>query len=301
MMLDKAAKEFEYDCKIRHLSPKTIDNYGKQLRYLQRFLEKEFSIFSIEDVKPSHIKRFLAMMDDAGRKPQYINDLLKVYKTFFNYLESEGHIESSPAKRIRNMKLPKLKLRTFTEKNIMDMINYYNGRSFIEIRNRAMIAMMFDTGVRLSELMELVETQIHEESIVIYGKGAKERVVPVSPFLSKALLRYTRARESFFRNSLHDKEFFLSRTGKKLTAEAVAKMLKKAAKAVGVSEDIRVSPHTCRHTFAHLNLKNGIDLYTLSRMLGHESVSITQRYLEGITDEGVIRIARKTGVLENIR
>ena len=301
MMLDKAAKEFEYDCKIRHLSPKTIDNYGKQLRYLQRFLEKEFSISSIEDVKPSHIKRFLAMMDDAGRKPQYVYDLLKVYKTFFNYLESEGHIETSPAKRIRNMKLPKLKLRTFTEKNIMDMINYYNGRSFIEIRNRAMIAMMFDTGVRLSELMELVETQIHEESIVIYGKGAKERVVPVSPFLSKALLRYTRARESFFRNSLHDKEFFLSRTGKKLTAEAVAKMLKKAAKAVGVSEDIRVSPHTCRHTFAHLNLKNGIDLYTLSRLLGHESVSITQRYLEGITDEGVIRIARKTGVLENIR
>ena len=300
-MLDKAAKEFEYDCKIRHLSPKTIDNYGKQLRYLQRFLEKEFSISSIDDVKPSHIKRFLAMMDDAGRKPQYINDLLKVYKTFFNYLESEGHIESSPAKRIRNMKLPKLKLRTFTEKNIMDMINYYNGRSFIEIRNRAMIAMMFDTGVRLSELMELVETQIHEESIVIYGKGAKERVVPVSPFLSKALLRYTRARESFFRNSLHDKEFFLSRTGKKLTAEAVAKMLKKAAKAVGVSEDIRVSPHTCRHTFAHLNLKNGIDLYTLSRLLGHESVSITQRYLEGITDDGVIRIARKTGVLENTR
>ena len=64
--------------------------------------------------------------------------------------------------------------------------------------------------------------------------------------------------------------------------------------------EIRVSPHTCRHTFAHLNLKNGIDLYTLSRLLGHESVSITQRYLEGITDEGVIRIARKTGVLENI-
>ena len=72
MTLDEAAKEFEFDCKIRHLSPKTIDNYGKQLRYLQRFLEKEFSISLIEDVKPSHIKRFLSMMDDAGRKPQYV-------------------------------------------------------------------------------------------------------------------------------------------------------------------------------------------------------------------------------------
>ena len=240
-------------------------------------------------------------MDDAGRKPQYINDLLKVFKTFFTYLESEGHIESSPVKRIKNMRLPKLKLRTFTEKNILDMIHYYNGRSFIDIRNQAMIAMLFDTGARLSEVMELVETQIHEESITIFGKGAKERVVPVSPFLSKAFLRYSMARESYFQGMLHDKEFFLSRTGKKLTAEAVAKMLKKAAEAVGVSDDIRVSPHTCRHTFAHLNLKNGIDLYTLSRLLGHESVSITQRYLDGITDENVIRIARKSGVLENIR
>ncbi len=70
---------------------------------------------------------------------------------------------------------------------------------------------------------------------------------------------------------------------------------------MGVNDDIRVSPHTCRHTFAHLNLKNGIDLYTLSRLLGHESVSITQRYLDGITDDNVIRIARKSGVLENIR
>ena len=73
MTLDEAAKEFEFDCKIRHLSPKTIDNYRKQLLYLQRFLEKEFSISTVEDVKPSHIKRFLSVMDDAGRKPQYIN------------------------------------------------------------------------------------------------------------------------------------------------------------------------------------------------------------------------------------
>ena len=301
MIFSDAIKEFELDCKIRHLSPKTIDNYRKQLRYLERFLASELSITMIKDVKASHVKRFLSAMDDAGRKPQYINDLLKVFKTFFTYLESEGHIESSPVKRIKNMRLPKLKLRTFTEKNILDMIHYYNGRSFIDIRNQAMIAMLFDTGARLSEVMELVETQIHEESITIFGKGAKERVVPVSPFLSKAFLRYSMARESYFQGMLHDKEFFLSRTGKKLTAEAVAKMLKKAAEAVGVSDDIRVSPHTCRHTFAHLNLKNGIDLYTLSRLLGHESVSITQRYLDGITDENVIRIARKSGVLENIR
>lgn len=207
MTLEDGIKEFEFDCKIRHLSPKTIDNYSKQLRYLERYLSSEFSITMIEDVKPAHIKSFLSRMDDAGRKPQYINDLLKVFKTFFNYLKAEDYIETSPAGRIRNMKLPKLKLRTFTEKNIKDMINYYDGKSFLEVRNKAMILLLFDTGIRLSELMELEETQIHEDSILIYGKGAKERVVPASPILSQSLFRYGRARDSFFRGKIHDKEF----------------------------------------------------------------------------------------------
>ena len=118
MTFRDASKEFELDCKVRHLSPKTIGNYTKQLRYLENYLSSEFSVLNIEDVKPAHIKSFMAKMDDAGRKPQYINDLLKVFKTFFTYLETEGYIKVSPAKRIRNMKLPKLKLRTFTEKNI---------------------------------------------------------------------------------------------------------------------------------------------------------------------------------------
>ena len=91
MTFHDASKEFELDCKVRHLSPKTIDNYTKQLRYLENHLSIEFSILNIKDVKPAHIKSFMAMMDDAGRKSQYINDLLKVFKTFFTYLEAEGY------------------------------------------------------------------------------------------------------------------------------------------------------------------------------------------------------------------
>ena len=76
MTFRDASKEFELDCKVRHLSPKTISNYTKQLRYLENYLSSEFSVLNIEDVKPVHIKSFMAKMDDAGRKPQYINDLL---------------------------------------------------------------------------------------------------------------------------------------------------------------------------------------------------------------------------------
>ena len=76
--------------------------------------------------------------------------------------------------------------------------------------------------------------------------------------------------------------------------------MKKAAESVGVNPLVRVSPHTCRHTFAHQELKNGLDLYSLSRLLGHESVSITQRYLEAVRDEQVLTSAKKTGVLANL-
>ena len=93
MLFQDAILEFGFDCKVRKLSPKSINNYQKQLRYLQNYLEQEYRIKSVEQVRIAHIKMFLAMMDDRQRKPRYINDLLKAFKTFFNYLKREGHIE----------------------------------------------------------------------------------------------------------------------------------------------------------------------------------------------------------------
>ena len=93
MIFQDAIVEFGFDCKVRKLSPRSIDNYQKQLRYLQNYLLEEYGIKNVEQVKTAHIKLFLAMMDDRQRKPRYINDLLKAFKTFFNYLKREGHIK----------------------------------------------------------------------------------------------------------------------------------------------------------------------------------------------------------------
>ena len=97
-----------------------------------------------------------------------------------------------------------------------------------------------------------------------------------------------------------DDYVFLSKNGKRLTTEALGKFMKEAAEAVGVNPKVRVSLHTCRHSFAHQQLKNGLDLYSLSRLLGHESVSIKQRYLESIEDTQILTSARKTSVLANL-
>lgn len=198
------------------------------------------------------------------------------------------------------MKQPKVKIITFSEDEIRKLLNHFSGREFLSIRNRTMLALFFDTGMRLTEVITLRPEQIRDDTILVHGKGNKERFVPVSPYLAKALLQYRMTRESYFEGKLPEQYLFVSNRGKRLTQEAITKFFKKAAAEVGVNCNVRVSPHTCRHTFAHLQLKNGLDLYSLSRVMGHESVAITQRYLEGIRDDQVIKASQKSGVLANL-
>lgn len=198
MDFSTAIQEFGFDCKIRKLSPKTIDNYRKQLLYLQRYLADEHRIADVAAVRASHIKLFLDMMDEKGRKARYINDLLKVFKTFFNYCKAEGHIMEHPTARIRNMKQPRVVILTFTEEEIRRLLGYYHKRDFLSVRNRTMIALFFDTGMRLAEVLTLRPEQIHEDYILVHGKGNKERLVPVSPYLAKSLLQYRAMRENYF-------------------------------------------------------------------------------------------------------
>ena len=140
MHFSDAITEYCFDCKVRKLSPKSISNYQKQLKCLQRYMEQEFQIKNVEDVRSFHIKSFLSMMDDKERKARYINDLLKVFKTFFNYLKKEGHIKERPTANVKNMKQPKVKIITFTEAEIRKLLNHFSGRPFLSIRNRAILA-----------------------------------------------------------------------------------------------------------------------------------------------------------------
>lgn len=301
MLFRDAVTEFHFDCQVRKLSAKTIKLYDRQLEYLAAYIEKADGIMMLEDVRSVHIKRFLVGKAEAGRKPQYINDLLKAFKVFFKYCVQEEHIKTDPCAKVHNVKQPKVKIRTFNEEEIRGMLNYFSGRKYTDIRNKTMLALFFDTGMRLNEVLTLKQEQIYDDYILVHGKGNKERLVPVSPYLSKLLLKYRVVKDSYFHINIIPQSFvFVSYRGEQLTQQAVSNMLKEAAEAVGVRKDIRVSPHTCRHTFAHLQLKNGLDLYSLSRLMGHENISITQRYLDGIRDDEVLTAAKHTGVLAHL-
>lgn len=300
MLLTDAAKEFEFNCQCRKLSDKTIRNYGKLIGYLLDYLKEQHKVLCLEDVQPMYIKAYLMMLQERGAKPQYINDQLKAFKVLFRYLYEEGYTDSILTERIKNVKQPKTIIKTFTEQEVKKMTEYYSGHTFMEVRNRLMLMTFFDTGIRVSELINLKLSQVKDEYILIHGKGDKERVVPKSPLLNKWMFKYLSTRENFFAYRRVPENVFLSRNGRPMTTEAIHRVIKIAGKAVGVSKDIRVSPHTCRHTFAQMQLKNGLDLYSLSRLMGHSSISITQRYLEGLRDFEVLNACKATGILMNL-
>lgn len=300
MLLKDLLMEFEFNCQCRKLSPRTIKNYIKQIGYLLNYLEQEHQVTELEAVQALLIRKFLLAMSNRGRKEQYVNDLLKAFKCYFKYAYTENYTDVLITDRIKNIKPPKTVIKTFTNANVKRMVEFYKGNDYLSIRNKAIICIFFDTGMRLNEVRTLTDEQIKDEYILVHGKGDKERVVPKSPLLAKLLFRYINNRNSFFAYKTIPPNTFLSRTGRPLTHEMMERIVKKAGEYAGVSEDIRVSPHTCRHTFAQMQLKNGLDLYTLSRLMGHENISITQRYLEGIKDIEVLKAATKTSPLMNL-
>lgn len=300
MELEMLIQEYLFDCRARELSLRTIHGYEKLLRYFLEYANNVINIHMLQELKPIHIKQYIVSLQKRGCKPSYINDVIKPVKTLCSYAYQEGYTDELITKRVRNVKQPKVLIHTFSTDETKRMIDYFDGKDYLSVRNRLILMMLFDTGVRISELMEMKRHQIRDGVIIIYGKGRKERSVPLNPEVAKQIMKYDAARDLYFTYRQAQEYYFLSKNGKRLTHESVNKFMKTAAEAIGVNPHVRVSPHTCRHTFVHQSLKNGLDLYSLSRILGHESVSITQRYLEGIRDSQVIDSARKAGVLAHL-
>ncbi|MPN14008.1 Tyrosine recombinase XerD [bioreactor metagenome] len=196
---------------------------------------------------------------------------------------------------------PKCIINTFTDEEVINLLKVYDYSNYLNARNKCIMAFLIDTGARNLETCMTKTVDIKDNYITIFGKGKKERLVPLSPMLKKIMLKYERIRNFYFKdkNVKHD-NYFLSNTGLPLTNEAIQRIVKLAGESAGVREDIRCSPHTCRHYYAQAQLRNGLDVYSLSRLLGHENITITKRYLQGLQDENILEMSVKTSPLMNL-
>ena len=266
------------------------------------FLEDEFGLKELQLIKPTHLKVYFQKLIHKGLKPSYINGVLKAMRAFFKYAVEEGYISDNPVLKVRWQREGKVLINTFTDEEVRRLIGAFDGKSYLSMRNKLILAVAFDTGARNSEICSIAASDIRDNVILLHGKGNKERHVPLTPFVKKLMIKYERIMAAyFFDNKPKDDRYFLSRTGRMLTKEALEHIFTQANERANVRSTIRCSPHTARHYYAQTNLKNGLDVYSLSRLLGHENINITKRYLQSMQDESIVTLAAKSSPLTNMK
>lgn len=300
MLLENLFTEYLLECQIRKFTPKTIKGYRNCIELLVRYCKEKHSITKVKEVSHLHTRMFFKELAETNHKESYINTLLKAYRAFFRYALNEGYIDVSPCDKVRWAREETPIIETFTDKEAKELIRAYSDYDYLSVRNKTILCMLIDTGIRCNELCILPTAAIQENVISIFGKGKKYRQVALSPCLEKMLLRYQKCKEAYFRYKNIPDNLFLSRTGKPLTVEAVERIVRTAGETANVRSEIRCSPHTCRHYFAQSQLRNGMDVYSLSRIMGHNSISITQRYLNSLNDSAIVEKSVSASPLMNI-
>ena len=278
MNWDSSFENFKNYLKLeRGLSINSIKSYEYDLNLFKNFIQSNKMSDTPFNCRPETVKNYL-YNNLSNKKSRSQARSISSIKSFFNYLIFEGYIKKSPISDIESPKLEKNLPEVLTELEIEKLIKSFDIKENFGQRNRTIIEVLYGTGIRVSELVNLKLSNIFfKESIIkIIGKGNKERFVPLGKIASNEIRKYLKIRD----NSIIDSKFsdivFLNRYGRGLTRSMIFKIISDSYKRIGL--DKKISPHTLRHSFATHLLKNGADLRTIQIILGHESITTTEIY-----------------------
>lgn len=267
---DGSTKDFlEYLKYERRVSVNTVDSYGENLLLLKNYTNKDLISLKKEDIKD-----FLDNVEATARTKAHY---LTVFNSFYKYLVFMDKIKSNPCDGIKAPKLEK-KLPTYlTNEEIAKLFNIRLTKP-VDYRNKAILEVMYATGARISEVINLELNQIDFEECIIrvVGKGKKERIIPLDDVAIEALDNYINNYRPFLIKNETCNYVFLNKNGEKISRQMIFKILKNLANKAGITKEI--SPHTLRHSFASNLLNNGADLRVIQELLGHENLETTEIY-----------------------
>ena len=258
------------------LSENTIKAYSNDCQDFNKWLSsnKKYRAVAATEADIENYLKHLRVIDLSNSS---INRKLSSLKHFFNYLSKTKLLKSNPVMNISGPKNSKVLPKSLSIIDVNSLIEAPDCSNFIGLRDRAMIELMYATGVRISELINLEYSNIdlNRSLIKVMGKGGKERMIPFGDDALTWLINYIEFRRKN-NLSLNSRDFFISHQGKKITRQAFWHRIKIYLKVSGLSMD--VSPHTLRHAFATHLLNNGADLRSVQMLLGHSDLSTTQIY-----------------------
>lgn len=250
-------------------SKNTIDTYLNALNHLNNNINKDILKINSKD-----IEYFISKLNLESTS---ISNYLSAYKTFYNYYIKIGKININPIDKIDSPKISK-HLPTYLTVEEVDKLLDIDIKDAFSARNKSLLELLYATGLRISELinLEFKNIDLNDCIVRIMGKGSKERIVPINDLAIKYLKIYVKDYRYKLVKTEQNNYVYLNNHGKKMTRQGVFKMIKKRTFETGIKKD--VSPHTLRHSIATHMLENGADLRIIQEFLGHENISTTQIY-----------------------
>ena len=293
--LPSVTREYLLTLKLDFKSIKTIDSYSIRLRLFNEYLVSAKLPNSIKALNTYAIRSFIGHLTDRKLSPVTISGYYRCLHSFFKWCEREQLIKLSPMININPPRLPKTIVNAFSPKDIEDILTLCEGEKYTAIRNRSLVLMFLDTGLRLAEMagIQMKDVNIEAGIIKVMGKGSRERVVGLGTTTHKALLKYLRYRNTGLTCLWQTEE------KRALTIGGVQQIIQRLCELARIT-DARGSPHTFRHTSAMLHLKNGASIFDLKAKLGHSKVETTQRYLNSYTSDVSLETLRKFSPVDNL-
>ena len=272
-------------------SAHTVSNYARDVRRLAVYAAAK-GARGPEDVTSAQLREFIYALKDLGLAPATIRRQISALRTYYRFLVGEGHATRDPSERLESPRQWRRLPTVLSVLEIERLLAAPNTDEPLAIRDRALLEFAYATGARVTELVGLgMQDVFYEEGLArIFGKGSKERVVPVGRRALGAVALYTREIRSRFDHGRGRDKVFLNARGTPLSRVGAWGIIRRAARLAGIAK--RVTPHTLRHTFATHLLEGGADLRAVQEMLGHADLATTQLYTH--VDREYLRTVHKT-------
>ncbi|KGE17924.1 site-specific tyrosine recombinase XerD [Paenibacillus wynnii] len=267
-----------YLSRDRGLSLNTLESYGRDISQFLDFVG-ERGIEMPEEIKKIHVTLYLGGLRQAGRAAATVNRNTVSIRSFFHYLLKERLIHQDPSLEMETMKPDKKSPMVLTVQEMEKLLAAPNENLPQGMRDKAMLELLYATGIRVSELISFNVEDVHTEMKYARcsGSAGKERVVPIGNIAAECVATYVGSmRDKLLRQDVLEPALFLNSLGGRLTRQGFWKIIKKYAREADIAQDI--TPHTLRHSFAAHLLEGGADLRSVQHMLGHADISTTQLY-----------------------
>ena len=262
---------------VKHASQNTIQSYRRDLNKMRDYFLGN-GISDVNEVNATSLGSYVLYLENSGMSSATVSRSIASIRSFFLYLLSRGYVKGNPTEQIKPPKVEKKAPDVLTVEEVNLLLQQPKGKNAKEIRDKAMLELLYGTGLRVSELISLKKTDLNLPMNYIQCEcGGKSRIIPIEEEAKRALTVYLEeARPQMAKQSEY---LFVNVKGDEMSRQGFWKLLKAYAKKANIDKDI--TPHMIRHSFASHMVSNGADLHAVQEMLGHSDISTTQIYLPG--------------------